>query len=90
MNKAELVEYVAEQTGTYKKNVKPLVDAVLAGIERGLIRDGKVTLVGFGNFVVKRRGSRTGRNPQTGADVHVPAKSVPSFKPSQLLKDAVE
>lgn len=90
MNKAELVEYVAEQTGAYKKDVKVTVDAVLAGIERGLIRDGKVTLVGFGNFVVKRRGPRTARNPQTGAAVHVRAKNIPSFKPSQSLKDSVE
>ena len=90
MNKAELVDYVAEQTGTYKKDAKVVVDAVLAGIERGLIDDGKVTLVGFGNFVTKRRGSRTARNPQTGEAVHVPSKTVPSFKPSQSLKDAVE
>ena len=90
MNKAELVDYVSEQTGAYKKDAKHAVDAVLAGIERGLIRDGKVTLVGFGNFLVKQRGSRTGRNPQTGAPVHVPAKCVPSFKPSQSLKDSVE
>lgn len=90
MNKAELVDYVAEQTGVFKKDAKIAVDAVLMGIERGLINDGKVTLVGFGNFVTKRRGSRKARNPQTGESVHVPPKTVPSFKPSQLLKDAVE
>lgn len=89
MNKAELVDYVAEQTGTYKKDAKNVVDAVLAGIERGLITDGKVTLVGFGNFVVKRRAARKARNPQTGAAVHVPAKSVPTFKPSENLKESV-
>lgn len=90
MNKAELVDYVAEQTGSYKKDVKVLVDVMLEGIERGLIRDGKVTLVGFGNFLTKHRAPRQGRNPQTGATVNVPAKTVPTFKPSQQLKDAVD
>ena len=90
MNKAELVDYVAEQTGSYKKDIKLLVDVMLEGIERGLIRDGKVTLVGFGNFLTKQRAPRVGRNPQTGASVNVPAKTVPTFKPSQQLKDAVD
>lgn len=90
MNKAELVDYVAEVTGAYKKDVKVAVDAMLEGIERGLIRDGKVTLVGFGNFLTKQRAPRQGRNPQTGATVNVPAKTVPTFKPSQQLKDAVD
>ena len=90
MNKAELVDFVATQTGTYKKDAKLAVDAVLEGIERGLIRDGKVTLVGFGNFLTKQRAPRVARNPQTGTTVHVPAKTVPTFKPSQQLKDAVD
>jgi DNA-binding protein HU-beta len=90
MNKAELVDYVARQTGSYKKDVKVLVDVMLEGIERGLIRDGKVTLVGFGNFLTKQRAPRVGRNPQTGVSVNVPAKTVPTFKPSQQLKDAVD
>lgn len=90
MNKAELVDFVADQTGAYKKDAKAAVDAVLKGIERGLVSDGKVTLVGFGNFLVKSRAARTARNPQTGAKVHVKAKSVPTFKPSGNLKDAVE
>ena len=90
MNKAELVDYVAKHTDSYKKDVKVLVDVVLEGIEIGLIRDGKVTLVGFGNFLTKQRAPRVGRNPQTGTSVNVPAKTVPTFKPSQQLKDAVD
>jgi DNA-binding protein HU-beta len=90
MNKAELVDFVAQQTGTYKKDAKAAVDAVLEGIERGLLADGKVTLVGFGNFLTKQRAPRVARNPQTGATVNVPAKTVPTFKPSQQLKDAVD
>lgn len=89
MNKNELTDFVANETGQYKKDIKHTVDAVLAGIERGLMRDGKVTLVGFGNFFVVKRAARTGRNPQTGASVHVPAKRVPTFKPSGRLKKAV-
>jgi len=90
MNKAELVDFVAKETGTYKKEAKLAVDAVLAGITRGLIRDGKVTLVNFGNFLTKERAARVARNPQTGTKVNVPAKTVPTFKPSQELKDAVD
>ena len=89
MNKNELVDFVANETGQYKKDVKHVVDAVLAGIQRGLMRDKKVTLVGFGNFLVVRRQPRTARNPQTGASVHVPAKNVPTFKPSGRLKKSV-
>jgi len=90
MNKAELVDYVSEVTGAYKKDAKAAVDAVLEGIEKGMKQDGKVTLVGFGNFIVKQRQARTARNPQTGAAVRVPPKQVPTFKPSQILKDSVE
>ena len=89
MNKADLVDFVAEQTGSLKKEAKAAVDATLAGIEKGLVGDGKVTLVGFGNFVTKDRAARTARNPQTGDAVHVPARTVPTFKPSQNLKNSV-
>lgn len=90
MNKAELVDFVADKTGAYKKDAKHAVDAVLEGIERGLVQDGKVTLVGFGNFIVKQRAARKARNPQTGDQVHVRAKSVPTFRPSEHLKDVVD
>ncbi|KFZ26308.1 MAG: DNA-binding protein HU [Candidatus Izimaplasma bacterium HR2] len=90
MNKDDLVSYVAEETGTFKKDIKGIVDAVLAGIERGLVVDGKVTLRRFGNFVIKQRASRKARNPQTGETVYVPAKSVPIFKPSENLKEVVK
>lgn len=89
MNKNELVDFVANDTGKYKKDVKPIVDAVLAGITRGLMRDRKVTLTGFGNFFVVKRASRKARNPKTGTTVHVPAKNTPTFKPSGKLKRLV-
>ena len=89
MNKAELVDYVAEVTGAYKKDVKATVDAVLEGIEVGMKRDGKVTLVGFGNFIVKQRKARTARNPQTGKEIKIAAKKVVKFKPGSELADSV-
>ena len=90
MNKNELADYVANDTGQYKKDIKHIIDSVLAGIEKGLMRDGKVTLTGFGNFFVVKRAARKGRNPKTGAEVHVRAKKVPTFRPSGRLKRAVK
>jgi len=90
MNKSELVDYVSEKTGAYKKDVKHTVDAVFDGIIQGLVEDDKVTISGFGNFIVKQRAPRKGRNPKTGQSVHIRAKSVPTFKPSDILKDAVD
>ena len=90
MNKDELVTYVADETGAYKKDIKNMVDVILKGIEKGMRQDGKVTLVGFGNFIVKQRKARMARNPKTGGAVRVPPKRVPTFKPSQSLKDIIE
>ena len=89
MNKAELIEYVAQELGQYKKDIRPIIDKVFDGVEFGLKKDGKVTIVGFGNFVVKRRNPRKGRNPKTGETVHIGSKNVPTFKPSDNLKNAV-
>ena len=86
MNKAELVDYVAENCEIYKKDAKYIVEAVLAGIQKGLREDNKVTLVGFGNFVMKKRPARMARDPRNGDKVRVPSKFVPTFKPSGKLK----
>jgi DNA-binding protein HU-beta len=90
MNKAELVDYVAESTGIFKKDARGIVDAVLIGIKNGLMWDGKVTLAGFGNFQTVSRAARKGRNPKTGVSVNIRAKKVPTFRPSEQLKDAVD
>ncbi|MDQ0415903.1 DNA-binding protein HU-beta [Thermoactinomyces sp. DSM 45891] len=89
MNKSELVERVAESTGKSKKEASAVVDSVLQAIAEALVSGDKVTLVGFGNFEVKERAARMGRNPQTGEEIQIEASKVPAFKPGKQLKDAV-
>lgn len=88
MNKAELVTDVAERVNLSKKTVEDvlngLTDAVVAAMERGET----VQLVGFGTWEVRTRSARTGRNPQTGATLAIPAKRVPLFRPGTRLGTA--
>ncbi|TET30871.1 HU family DNA-binding protein [Candidatus Aerophobetes bacterium] len=90
MNKAELVEEVAAEIGLTKKEVNNAVDAMTSAITDSLARGEKVTLVGFGTFLVQKRKARQGVNPQTGARISIPAKDVPKFKPGRSLREAVE
>ncbi len=89
MNKAELVEEVANQTGLTKKASREAVDVVTSTITDCLARGEKVTLVGFGSFKVRKRKSRRGRNPQTGKEIQIPAKEVPKFQAGKNLREAV-
>jgi len=89
MNKTELIEKVAESTGKTKKEAALFVDSVFQSIAEALKNGEKVTLIGFGNFEVRERASRTGRNPQTGEPIHIEASRVPSFKAGKQLKEAV-
>jgi DNA-binding protein HU-beta len=89
MNKAELIEAVAEAADLSKASATRAVDAVLDGITTALKKDDQVSLVGFGTFVVRSRAARTGRNPQTGEALEIKASRVPGFKPGKALKDAV-
>ncbi|MDR7556093.1 MAG: HU family DNA-binding protein [Armatimonadota bacterium] len=89
MNKEELVERVAEQTGATKKDVATILNAALDLMAAELRRGAKVTLVGFGTFTVRTRRAREGRNPQTGARIHIPARNVPAFTPGKDLKARV-
>ncbi|HMM63924.1 MAG: DNA-binding protein HupB [Mesorhizobium sp.] len=89
MNKNELVSAVAEQAGLEKGKAQSAVDAVFAVITGELKNGGDVRLVGFGNFSVSKREASTGRNPQTGAEVKIPARNVPKFTAGKGLKDAV-
>lgn len=89
MNKAELVEQVAEKTGKTKKEAGLAVDSVFQAISEALEEGEKVTLIGFGNFEVRERAARKGRNPQTGEEIHIEASKVPAFKPGKQLKEAV-
>ena len=88
MTKADLIAKVAE-AGMTKKQAAAAVDAVIAAIKGSLSKGEKVSLVGFGSFSVKKRKARTGRNPQTGKPLKIPAKKVPVFSPGRGLKDAV-
>ncbi len=89
MNKAKLVEEVVRQTGLTKKASRETVDAITSAITDSLVNGEKVTLVGFGSFRVMNRKSRRGRNPQTGEEIQIPAKSVPKFEPGKNLREAV-
>jgi len=90
MNKAELVEEVADQTGLTKRASREAVDAIISAITDSLTREERVTLVGFGSFQVMERKARKGRNPQTGRELQIPAKKVPKFKAGRGLREAVE
>jgi len=89
MNKNELVSAVAEAAGLSKGDAQSAVDAVFSVISGELKNGGDVRLVGFGNFTVSKRAATTGRNPQTGAEVKIPARTVPKFSAGKGLKDAV-
>ena len=89
MSKTELVEFVAAEAEVSKAEAGRVLDAVLAGITKGLKKDGKVALVGFGTFSSKKRAAREGVNPLTGAKMSIPAKNVVSFKAGSKLKDSV-
>jgi DNA-binding protein HU-beta len=89
LNKTELVGLIAEKAEITKKDAEKTLAAVLDSIEETMVKGDKVQLVGFGTFEVRERAERTGRNPQTGADITIPAAKVPAFKPGKALKDAI-
>lgn len=89
MNKADLINAVAEKTGLSKKDSESAVAAVVDVITEALIQGDKVQLVGFGSFEVKSRAARTGRNPKTKEAIEIPASKVPVFKAGKVLKDIV-
>ena len=87
-NKQDLIAKVAEATELTKKDSAAAVDAVFASIEEFLAAGEKVQLIGFGNFEVRERAARQGRNPQTGETISIAASKVPAFKAGKALKDA--
>ena len=89
MNKAELIDAVANATGANRSAASDAVDAVLSSIQKSLVSGEKVTLPGFGTFEVRSRAARTGRNPQTGETIQVQASKAPAFKAGAALKNAV-
>ena len=89
MNKAELIDAVAEAADISKASATRAVDAVTDAITSTLKKDEQVTIVGFGTFSLRKRAARSGRNPRTGETISIKASNVPGFKPGKALKDAV-
>ncbi|MFB5485841.1 HU family DNA-binding protein [Enterococcus avium] len=90
INKQSLVEQVAEKTGLTKKDATAAVDTLFDGIQTSLKDGEKVQVIGFGNFEVRERAARKGRNPQTGEEITIAASKSPAFKAGKQLKDAVK
>ena len=89
MTKAELVDTVSRVSDLTRKHSEVIVEAVFSSIIEALQRGDKIELRGFGSFRIRKRDSRTGRNPKTGAGVVVPAKRVPHFKPGKELRELI-
>ena len=90
MNKADLVEAVAGDADLSKSQAQAALDSLLSNVETALKGGDKVTLVGFGTFSISKRSARTGRNPQTGKAIQIPAKNVVKFSAGKSLKDGVQ
>lgn len=89
MNKGDLVEAVAKDLKDSKAAAERAVTAVLNNLQKGLKKDKKVQLVGFGTFEVRKRKSRKGRNPRTGEAITIKARKTVAFKAGQALKDKI-
>ena len=88
MNKGDLISAVADGTGLSKADAGRAIDATTSAIAGELSGGGSVSLVGFGTFSVSHRAARMGRNPATGASIHINASNVPKFKAGKALKEA--
>jgi DNA-binding protein HU-beta len=89
MNKEELVQEVAKKTKASQKQVAEILSSAIDVIEKTVAKGKKVTLVGFGTFEPRKRAARTGRNPQTGKELKIPAKTVPAFSAGKKFKELV-
>ncbi|EPZ43212.1 MULTISPECIES: HU family DNA-binding protein [Alicyclobacillus] len=90
MNKQDLINKTAEKTGLTKKDSEATVNAIFETIEEALSAGEKVQIIGFGTFETRARAARSGRNPQTGEVIEIPASTVPAFKPGNNLKEKVK
>jgi DNA-binding protein HU-beta len=90
MNKTDLVNLVSEKAEISKKDATKAVDAVFDGIVEALASGDKVQMIGFGNFEVRERSARKGRNPQTGEEIEIAASKTPAFKPGKQFKDSIK
>ena len=89
MTKADIVEKIYEKVGFSKKESAELVELVFDIVKKTLEQGDKIKIAGFGNFVVKEKADRRGRNPQTGEEITISARRILTFKPSQVLKASI-
>ncbi|GLI37561.1 integration host factor subunit alpha [Geobacter hydrogenophilus] len=89
MTKAEIAELVSTKGGYSKKDANEMVEVLLEQIKKTLERGDKIKIAGFGNFEVKKKSDRRGRNPQTGEELTIQSRRVLAFKPSAVLKNAI-
>lgn len=89
MTKADLVESVYLKTGFSKKESADIVEMVFDLMKETLEGGEKIKIAGFGNFVVKEKATRRGRNPQTGEEINISSRRILTFKPSQVLKSSI-
>ncbi len=87
MNKAQLVEHLATEVSITKADCERVIDATIETIKKSVKKGDDVTLVGFGTFTRSKRKARTGRNPQTGEAIKVPACTVPKFRAGKAFKE---
>lgn len=90
MTKQELISSISEKTGLKKVESEKALNAVLETISETLKSGEKVQLIGFGTFETRTRAARTGRNPQTGAEIQIPESVLPAFKPGTGLKESLK
>lgn len=89
VTKADIIESVYEKVGFSKKEAAEIVEMVFDTIKETLERGEKIKISGFGNFIVRDKKARVGRNPQTGKEIEISARRVLTFRPSQVLKNAL-
>lgn len=89
MNKGQLISKIAEDAGLTKAQATAALEAVIDGVTGTLKAGDKLTLIGFGTFSISARAARKGRNPQTGAEINIPAKNIVKFKAGKDLSEKV-
>lgn len=89
MNKQELINAIANETGISKKDTEATINSFINQVSNALAEKDKVQLIGFGTFETRDRAERTGRNPQTGEEMKIEASTVPAFKAGKALKEKV-
>ena len=89
MTKVDIIESIYEKVGFSKKDVAKIIETIFDLIKENLQHEEKIKISGFGNFVVRKKRARRGRNPQTGGDIEISSRRILTFKPSQVLKAAL-